>query len=253
MNKKQWAACFPGEDPGMLARLFTLIEDAFDGIKGVSNEFFPPALCKKIEELPGGLPEGALFYAPADAPHKVFASSLAEAQAGVSLLKIQDGYPKDPLKHKDYLGALMSLGLKREKFSDLWLDGEVCYLPVVRSLADFVMQEMTRVGRHSVRIESLPIEAWGTLKDPRVEEVLLVASLRLDAIIARMGNLSRGKAVQAIETGLVKQNDRVETSSKKDVRKGDVLSLRGKGKIEVGDVLGTTRKGALHLQILRYR
>ena len=182
MDKKQFLAQFPGEDPIVLARLHTLIEAAFAGRRVVSGEFYTPAIWSQLTALPGALPPDGGFYDLFDADRRLFACPLEMAPAGVRVAEVTNRYPARTLAHKDYLGALMNLGIRREKFSDLVLVDDRCLIPMVPEILLFVLDNLTKVGNNGVSTREADLAELLTLPRQYAERTVLVASLRLDGV-----------------------------------------------------------------------
>ncbi len=143
--------------------------------------------------------------------------------------------------HRDYLGALLALGVRREWVGDIRVRGTeawvFCLPSVVKTLA-----ELDRAGRYTVRGEEI------ALADVPEEEVktetlsFTVQSLRLDAVTAGLFRLSRTSAAELIRLGSVSLNYVPCLHTDAAVRDGDVISVRGKGKGTVTDTGGRSRK-----------
>lgn len=252
MDKKQFLAQFPGEDPIVLARLHTLIEAAFAGRQVVSGEFYTPAIWSQLTALPGALPPDAGFYDLFDADRRLFACPLEMAPAGVRVAEVTNRYPARTLAHKDYLGALMNLGIRREKFSDLVLVDDRCLIPMVPEILPFVLDNLTKVGNNGVSTREADLAELLTLPRQYAERTVLVASLRLDALVAEITGHSRSQAEGLIAGGKVLVNYREVKNRSESIRPDDVLTIRGFGKFRIGSLQGESRKGKTRLTILQY-
>lgn len=156
------------------------------------------------------------------------------------------------LSHRDYLGALMGLGIKREMLGDLLVDESGCFVPCVRSVKSFIVSQLESVGRASVRAYEVFFSEIAKTEAKSEEIVCFVSSLRLDNAVSAAFSVSRTKAVEAIEKGLVFVNS-VQTL-KPDFRLSEngTLVLRGKGKAVVLEILGESKKGRLRIKIKKY-
>ena len=156
------------------------------------------------------------------------------------------------LSHRDYLGALLSLGIKREKLGDILVNEAWADIIVLKELADYLLLNFQRAGRFSLSLELLPVAVLSS-HSPRTEERRLnVSSLRLDTVAAAAFGLSRSKALSAIEGRLVAVNSlRVE---KPDylLAPGDLITWQGRGKVRFRELSGATRKDRLWLIIDKF-
>jgi len=156
------------------------------------------------------------------------------------------------LSHRDYLGAVMSLGIKREKIGDIVVTPQGCQVIVDRAVADYIAHNLNKVHRVRVKVEEVTKEAL-KLPDENVKEVFAtVPSLRLDAVAASGFGISRSKMADIIKAERVRVNWMVVSDCSYNIREGDMISIRGKGRMEVHKVRGETKKGRLSLMLRRY-
>ena len=156
------------------------------------------------------------------------------------------------LSHRDYLGALMALGVKREMLGDLLVDENGCFVPCVKSVKSFIINQLESVGRASVKAHEMPFSEIARTEAKSEEMVCFVSSLRLDNAVSAAFSVSRTKAAEAIEKGLVFVNS--VQSFKPDCKLSEncTLVLRGKGKAVLEEILGESKKGRLRIRIKKY-
>jgi RNA-binding protein YlmH len=156
------------------------------------------------------------------------------------------------LSHRDYLGSLMALGLKREKIGDLLVSGTSCQLITVPELADYIKYNLERIANQKAIILEIEPEQLN-IPDLREKQVRsTVASLRLDAITALGFSESRSKMVKEIKAEKVKVNWKVITDPDYQVTTGDVISFRGRGRMVFQEQTGQSKKGRLGVLLIRY-
>ncbi len=156
------------------------------------------------------------------------------------------------LTHRDFLGAVLGLGLDREKLGDLLVGEGQCDLLLLAELEDFLLLHLDQAGRY--RLKLAPV-ALAQLTPPQVQVRTVrdtVSSLRLDAVAASGFSLSRGKAADLISSGRFQLNHRECVKPDRAVAEGDVLSCRGLGKCVVREVGGPSKKGRIMLVLERY-
>ncbi len=166
----------------------------------------------------------------------------------ISLLEIS-GRDIAALTHRDYLGSLLGLGLKREKIGDILVLEDRCLVFVLKDIADYIIYNLEKVGRCGVKVRKIsPLEA--EIPPKKTEQILgTVAGLRLDCITATALKTSRSKALEYIETGRVFVNWEEEDSPSFFLKPGDVFSIRGAGKFRLSDDVSKTKKGRLSICI----
>lgn len=165
------------------------------------------------------------------------------------LLRIVADQRFHALQHRDVMGALLHVGLKREKFGDMLVDDDGCFVVVAEEVAEFVCTQVTQIHRTPVSFERMSWEAF-TPPAPRfTEKTITVPSPRADAVLGEVYHFSRAKALVPIRAGKVKVNWRVVEDPSHPLQAGDMVSLAGFGRFKVLDVTGPTRSGRLRMLV----
>ena len=155
------------------------------------------------------------------------------------------------LTHRDFLGAALALGIKREVVGDILITGEFAVLFVLPQAGSLICQELQRVGRVGVRFEET--DAKDICYTQRFEEVQQsVASLRLDAVVAALAGCARSEAAGKITQGLVSVDGFIEEKCTRQLSGKEHISVRGVGKFIVSADGRVTRKGRQLIQIKRF-
>ena len=155
------------------------------------------------------------------------------------------------LSHRDFLGSLMSVGIKRESVGDIIIKDNTCVIFLLDSVTEYVMQELKKVGGSGVKCE----KGFTTdmLSEPEFKEITgTVSSARLDSLVKLATNLSREKSAAAIKSGLVQRNHSVTDSASCEFLAGDTVSVRGYGKFTVESIGNPTKKRRLPVIIKKY-
>jgi RNA-binding protein YlmH len=156
------------------------------------------------------------------------------------------------LNHRDCLGALLGLGLRRDQIGDIVMVPGAAAAMVVEAKAAFICGELTRVGTLPVRC-SLADPSLLSLPEREGKEIGgTVPSLRLDAVLALGFGISRSRVVLLVKAGLAKVNWRPQTAASFQLREGDLVSLQGRGRLKVLAVQGETRKGRIRLILKKF-
>jgi RNA-binding protein YlmH len=153
------------------------------------------------------------------------------------------------LEHSDVLGALLGLGLKREKVGDIFPHEEGADVVVAEELLDFVSMQLTQVGREHVTVDVIERGELAVCKDRGEMRDISVASLRLDAVVAEGFRLSRAKAADLIRSGKCCLNWKLSDRPDELVGEGDVISLRGYGRACVESIGGISKKGRVRMKL----
>lgn len=156
------------------------------------------------------------------------------------------------LSHRDYLGALMGLGIKRELVGDILVSPQCADMIIFRKILSYLEINYEKAGRASLDITEIPFSAMHSGGGERQILQITVASLRLDTLMAAIFHLSRGKAAECIGGGQVFINGQLAEKPEKNLQAGDKIVLRGKGKVALQSVGGKTRKDKISVTIEKY-
>lgn len=198
----------------------------------------------------------ASLYGGAPAAERVFAVFGSETECGyryepeIAFLRVEPGNERfgEELSHRDVLGALMSLGVRRELTGDIYTLGKRAYIVVKASIAPYVEQNLISVKHTDVKCEAvgaLP-DAIGTHTR---EECFISTSERLDCILSAVYNISRSAAKELFDKERVYVNGSLRAGASAPGKEGDVVSVRGKGRFVYRGAVGETKKGRLKISV----
>jgi len=170
---------------------------------------------------------------------------------GLAILKVTGNFGFVRVSHRDFLGSLLALGIRREKLGDVIVVESLAYIVVDELVAEHVRALLTHVGQAPVRVEYAAFHELQAWRPKFKSDVAIAASARLDAIAAAVYNLSRSESALLVERGLVKLNHIPCNSGAKEVKPGDLISARGYGRVYVREFVGLTQKDRLRIRIER--
>lgn len=152
--------------------------------------------------------------------------------------------------HRDILGSLMGLGIKREMIGDIIVDGNKAQFFCHNSIAEFIEFNLKKIGKYNITVTQ---DNLTSVSERKTKDVTInISSMRLDSISAECFGLSRTKAAEFIKKGVVSLNWLICTDTSQEVKPGDKIAMRGKGKAEICDISGTSKKGRLFVNIKKY-
>ncbi|MCD7776467.1 MAG: YlmH/Sll1252 family protein [Firmicutes bacterium] len=173
----------------------------------------------------------------------------------ISLLLIEgSGY--ETLSHRDYMGALLGLGIKRSVLGDIICCGDsLAYALTDAKMADFISQNLSSVGRDRVKIKVLPLyptpcELESAVRTEKV--TFTAASMRADGVLSALTSISRERAKSIIASGLFEVNYVPVLKPDAELHEGDIISARGFGKYIIGQCTSATRRGRLRVLAEKY-
>lgn len=156
------------------------------------------------------------------------------------------------LSHRSVLGSILALGIKREVIGDIIISENKCDVVVIKEISKFIVQNLDKVGRDKVKVEIKNLEEIIQAKDTSKSMIITVASPRIDAVISACFGLSRELSTESIRREKVFLNHLEVTSASKQIKDGDIISVRGQGRIKIESIDGETRKGRIKISVVRY-
>ncbi|MBQ9197151.1 MAG: hypothetical protein IJ157_07885 [Clostridia bacterium] len=148
----------------------------------------------------------------------------------------------EKLSHRDFLGALMNLGFERELLGDIVVREEGAYLFCLERIAPYIAQSLTQVRRTTVRCSQMPELPDGALFKLE-RQVVQLASVRADALVAHVYKLSRSDAQALFVQGRVFVDGRECRDTGYTPKAGEILSVRGFGRMRYVGVDSLSKKG----------
>lgn len=148
--------------------------------------------------------------------------------------------------HRDYLGALLALGVRREWVGDIWIRGQRAWVFCLPSVAE-QLAALEQAGRVSVKAKPIPLAQVPEPERKRRAVKFTVQSLRFDAVLGETFRISRTQATKLIAAGAASLNYLPCLKNDAPVTEGDVISLKGYGKATLAEIGGKSRKDRLFL------
>lgn len=171
-----------------------------------------------------------------------------QIESALKFIQIEGNFKFKSISHKDYLGAILNLGIKREKIGDIIIHENFCQVVVSNDICDFIIMNLTKVSRNNVSVKEISkndiIENCAEYKDI----AFTVSSGRLDCIISGLYNISRQDSMKYINGERVYVNYEKITSTSKEIKDNSLISVRGKGRAIVVKVGELTQKGRIKVQ-----
>ena len=212
--------------------------------------FLSPAEQHELQTRLGYIPCGLVFHGGGENCERAAAFFLPDYMTEEMLdvseylcamkLKAYFGQPG----HRDYMGALLGMGIGREWLGDIQVEGDTAYVFCMKSVLRHLLS-IEKAGRYTVKASQVPLEEVPARKVETESVSFSVMSPRLDAVAAGLFHLSRTEAAKQIAAGNVSLNYSQCLKADCIVKEGDILSLKGKGKGSISGMGGTSRKGRL--------
>ena len=166
----------------------------------------------------------------------------------LEIVEIEGNFKFKEISHRDYLGAILNLGIVREKIGDIIIHDNFCQVIVDNSICDFLTLNLNKVSRNKVIVNKISRDDI-IPNSPNYKEVsFTVSSQRLDCIINGLYNISRQDSLKYINGERVHVNYEKITSPSKEIEDNSLISVRGKGRSIIVNVGYITKKGRIKVQ-----
>jgi len=253
MDKKYFLNFMNEMDEGKLIKLWGDIKlsESID-YPIVTTEFYPPGIWSKLNNI-----NGMTFLTKGltgDSEKKVIIIIPKNYSGEIPdfnlvYFKINGKNKFKNLLHKDFLGTIMSLGIKREILGDLIVKDNISY--------GVIFQENYKIVENIDRISNVPVKVE-LAKEEEVPKtnfkkiIITVSSLRLDSVISGIKNISRQRGADEIIKGNVMVNYVISKEKSLEIKEDDILSIRKFGKFKIGDEISVNKKGKIRISIKEY-
>ena len=175
--------------------------------------------------------------------------------AALRISPLSEKFSED-FSHRDFLGALMHLGIDRSTVGDIFLEGKHAWIFCTETIAPFICENLDRVRHTSVRCEQIDKNGgavqWPAAKQPETVR-LVVSANRADAVAAKVFNLSRSRSLDLFRAGKVYVNGRLCRNNSVTLEGQDRVSIRGFGRFVFLEEGAETKKGRLGVTVGIYR
>lgn len=177
-----------------------------------------------------------------------------EAPFGITCIHISPLHEKfsDEFSHRDFLGALMNLGIDRSTLGDIRVGKKEAYLFCLDSIAEYICENLTQVKHTHVKCQVVEESRDLPQEDPEIVSVQ-VSSGRIDGVIAKVYNKSRNDVVTLFRSCKVYVNGRLCENNARMLKEQEIINVRGFGKFIYLGVKYETKKGKLNVQVAMYK
>lgn len=163
-------------------------------------------------------------------------------------IQIEGNFKFRSISHKDYLGSLLSLGIKREKIGDIIIHENFCQIVVTYDICDFILMNLEKVARNNVTLKEISKNEI-IYNPPKYKETnFTVSSNRIDCVISGLYNISRQESAKLINSEKVQVDYEKITSCSREIKSPSLISVRGKGRANIVSIGDLTKKAKIKVQ-----
>ncbi|MGD9677893.1 MAG: RNA-binding protein [Vulcanibacillus sp.] len=152
-------------------------------------------------------------------------------------------------QHKEILGAVLNLGVKRDRFGDILISENKQQFIVANDIAEYIRTALNQIGQTNVLLTEINRDSVIAVSNQYHIISTTVSSLRVDSVISSTYNLSRSRVVEMIKKSLVKVNWQMIDQSDVRLKVGDTISIRGYGRSQLIEDQGITKKGRIKIKV----
>ncbi len=155
--------------------------------------------------------------------------------------------------HKDYLGALIKIGIAREKIGDIIVSNDGADILIKNEITNFALSNLKSLTRFSkAEIFKIDLKDIRTITKNLLKIKIIVPSMRLDAVVSELARTSRNKANELLNLGKVFVNFENITKGTKQVKEKDIITIRNRGRFVLEKIEGQTKSGRNILLVNKY-
>jgi len=172
-------------------------------------------------------------------------------ESTITIFQINGNFNFQSLSHRDFLGALMGLGLQRKMIGDILVHKDFAQLIAAEEVSEIIEFKLDKVHQVPVDVERITESELLKPTEHKKEILSTVASMRLDAVASSGFGDSRSRMTRMIKNEQVKLNWQIISDPAADVEIGDLISVSGRGRVKVEEHRGISNKGRIKLRLFR--
>jgi RNA-binding protein YlmH len=168
----------------------------------------------------------------------------------LNMIKIENLSKFKKLDHRNYLGNILSYGIKREKISDIVVKDGNAYFVTFSDIADYLINNINSIDKNNIDIKKIDNNEVIEIQLEKITGI--VSSNRLDNIVSLLTKLSRNDAVKLIEKNLVSVDYEIINKKNKSLSENSILTIRGYGKYIYNGIIGSTKKDRMRIEVMKF-
>lgn len=192
-----------------------------------------------------------LVFYPEKLTEELVRKSLKSVLSGIRIILKNDQIGN--YEHKNYLSALIKIGIDRGKIGDILVDDYGADIIAFDMNKEFIIQSLSELTRfRKANIDNIPIDDIKQKIDRFEESTIIVSSMRIDNIVAELAGCSRTNADEYINSEKVFVNYETALKGSKTIFEGDIVTIRGKGKFRIDGLVRNTRNNRFVIKVNKY-
>lgn len=159
---------------------------------------------------------------------------------------------KETFRHQDILGSLFSHQIDRHVFGEIICIDDIYYIIVLSSIKDYINNFFNTIGKYKVDLKEIPYQYVMDYNHQFKEHVIIVPSLRIDVVLAKLLRTSRRIIIEYMNDNKILLNYEVEKNKSRELKENDIISVRKYGKYQLEKLQNKTKKGNYVVSVKQY-
>lgn len=155
------------------------------------------------------------------------------------------------LKHQDILGTLFSLGIDSSMYGDILIIDNHYYIYILEIMENYLLLNLNMIKNQRIELIKKNIDDLKNYERTYENIELIVSSVRLDNVVAKLTCLSRDNAIKKIKDREVLVNYS-EVKYNYNLNIDDIISIRKYGKYKYMGIVNKTKKNNLIIEVKKY-
>ncbi len=245
INRDEFLKQFSDKETAL--KVYNVIELAIENEIAVNTDFFVTSnIWKKINKSYDNI---MVDMVGVDRKQIAFYPKNLNYQFDYVVLEIEFNNKFKQYEHKDFLGSIMSLNIKRELIGDIFIEEGIAFVFVSSSISKYIENNLLEIGKNKCIINKVEERSF-EYKFSSFN--VTIASNRLDVLVSEITNLSRSKSVEYIESGLVQIDYDVCKNKNEKIESGMIITIRKYGKFILQTEIGESKKGKKKWEVKKY-
>ena len=253
-KKEKFLELFSKEAEKEAQKLYNYFETAEKyEINICTEEFYTPNFWKELGEKIGSIKIKTHGLSDISERRQILfiADENQSLEFSYKILEIKNLSKFKEQEHKDYLGSILGLNIKRELLGDIMVLEDKAYIIVSDKISEYLVNNLNQIGKSPCEVKIT--DEISDIPTTEFKEIIIrVSSERLDSVVAELINISRTSVVSGIESGNIMLNYTVQKRKDKALNISDVITIRKHGKYIFAEDLGYTKKGKKKLLFKKY-
>ena len=157
-----------------------------------------------------------------------------------------------PLTHREILGSLFGLNISNDTFGDIIIIDNKYYFLIIDSIYDLIKNNLFFIGNKKIKLKEENINILNNYQRKYKDINLIVSSLRIDTVIARLIGTNRYNIKNKIKNKEIIINYNILTNNSYILKENDIFSIRKHGKYKFIKIINTTKKNNYIIEIKQY-